>query len=144
MTTDNADQPATTAGPCDDKTVIVPPPHAAHEQAWSLEEPETVTLRQPWGQAWSAAAVVLICAAVIAIGIGGWALLQNSQPSQAPVSPTALPTSSATAQHPGSAAPPSTVTVTAAPPTTVTVQAPPATAEPAVSVAMKKYPLVAK
>jgi hypothetical protein len=126
-----------------DMTEIVPPvTHAAHEHAWSQEQAVTEVLRQPWSQAWSAAAVFLMPAVLVVMGIVGWALPRNSShPSQsaegraanATLPATALPPiSSAVVQPPAAdartvppvAAPPSTVTVTPTAPT-VTVQAAP-------------------
>lgn len=133
MTTNSQDdQPATVAGPCNDETVTVPPPtQAALELAWSKEEPETELLRQSWGQAWSAAAVFLLCGVAVALVIGGWTLLQNrrhpSQSAEGRISNATLPAASLppissepapspAARTPVAALPPSvTVTVTETP-----------------------------
>jgi hypothetical protein len=123
---DNADDQPPTAAAGNDETTIVPPPTQAAppEHAWSREEPETEPLRQSWSQAWSAAAILLMCAAVVAIAITGWALLRKgSHPSQSPGAPASSITQTPMAAAPQS--PPSTVAVTPAPPPTVTVEASP-------------------
>jgi hypothetical protein len=143
MTSDDESAPTTAGNGPSDKTEIVPPvTQAAHEHAWSQEEAVTEVLRQPWSQAWSAAAVFLMLAVLVVMGIVGWALLHNGSQSgqsaemrvsNAPLPAAALPSiSSAAVQPPVAdgrtvppvAAPPSTVTVTPTAPT-VTVQAAP-------------------
>lgn len=143
MTSDD-ESALTTAGkgPSDETEIVPPVTQVAHEHAWSQEEVVTEVLRQPWGQAWSAAAVVLMFAVLVVMGVVGWALLRNgshpSQSAEARVSSTPLPAaalpsiSSAAVQPPTAdvrtvppvAAPPSTVTVIPPAPT-VTVQAAP-------------------
>lgn len=146
MNSDN-ESALTTAGkgPSDQTEIVPPVTQVVHEHAWSQEEAVTEVLRQPWGQAWSVAAVVLMFAVLLVMGIVGWALLWNgSHPSQpaeghvsnAPLPAAALPSISSAAPQlptadvrtvPPIAAPPSTVTVTPTAPTvTVQVAPPPA------------------
>jgi hypothetical protein len=127
-------QPATTAGPADDATTVVPPPtEAAHPHAWSYEEPATVVLPRPWRSVWVIAGVGLLCGVVVAFAIFGVvALVSDGNGSKREANPTApgptatAPTSLATASVAGDAQPPPTV-IAHPPPPTVTVTPPPTT-----------------
>jgi hypothetical protein len=90
MTTNNQDQPATTAGPCNDATVVLPPlTESALELAWSADPDDDHDGEPTWGDALAQAALPPI----------------SSEPAPSPA-----------AQTPVAALPPSvTVTVTETP-----------------------------
>jgi hypothetical protein len=91
MTTENDDQPATTAGACDDETVIVPPAtRAAPEHAWSLDDGDNAELRPSWRRAASIAATVVMVSTATA---GATLLLgRTNGDAQGGISNATLPT----------------------------------------------------
>jgi hypothetical protein len=124
--TDIEDYPETTAGPANDETTVVPPVTvAAHKLAWSADTAVIESERQSWGEAWSAAAIMVLCCAVVALAIWGVALLRSGSDGGAheamrpTVTATAYPTPTmaAAALPPITPAPTSTVTVAAQAPT---------------------------
>lgn len=150
---DPDDELATAAGPCDDATVIVPPPsEVAPDLAWAAddddEDDESVsggapsvpaeTLAVPWGLVWGIAAAVMVVTILTASAIWLVGVYANSRiPSvqgnpvaTADPAPTTMP---ATALPPISSeplAPPTQAPVAAPPPPTVTVTATPQAAPP--------------
>lgn len=137
MTTSNQDQPATTAGPCNDATVVLPPlTESALELAWSADPDDDHDGEPTWGDALAQAALPLFAVAVVAfiIVIGCWAWgagsgdnpipdsVSQTYPIPATMRAAALPPISSepapspAAQTPVAALPPSvTVTVTETP-----------------------------
>ncbi|MEY8016186.1 GmrSD restriction endonuclease domain-containing protein [Mycobacterium servetii] len=73
-TSDDDDQPATAAGPCDDATAVPAAGQAAPDLAWSQEDPETEPLNRPWRSVWTLAGVAVVCAVVAAVLIAGLGL----------------------------------------------------------------------
>jgi hypothetical protein len=124
------------------ETTVAPPATvAAQELAWSADAEVIEHQRQSWGQAWSAAAIVVLCCAVVALAIWGLALLRSGsgggaadETARPTITATAYPTTASTmaaaalpaispkTSDPDVVAPPTTVTQ---PPTTVTVRAEP-------------------
>lgn len=86
------------------ETEIVPPiTQAAPGHAWSQEELETEAITQPWSQAWSRAAVFLLCGVLLAAvtGVAVWAsTLPDRTPPTAPSTPTAAPSTASAAPTP--------------------------------------------
>jgi len=80
------------AGGAETEIVAVdyPPTGSTPPAAWSQAEPETELLPQSWGQAWSAAAVLVLIGVVVAMGVAGWDLLRSEdRPAASP--PSTIP-----------------------------------------------------
>jgi Protein of unknown function (DUF732) len=121
MTTSNPDdQPATTAGACDDETVIVPPTTQAAEQlAWSSENPATELLvGRSWRSVWTHAALLVLCGVLLSAAVVMVLRDQRGRPVTEPAPPRAsvsmdTPTITSSMSVVAPAAPTTTVTVTA-------------------------------